>query len=99
MRKSIVAICVALLVAVIFGTNSGSAANKSTHHIGLHDQLLTFENGNVSVIDNNIMVPLSDIAAVLHFTVEEKEGRTFFNKYGMEIAYRSYIGSILQRRR
>lgn len=86
MKKSVLAICTALVISLVFSTMAIEAnATKATHYIGLHDRLLDFKD--VRVIDNDTKVPLSDIAKVLYIPVEKEKGVTYIRKRGIEISY------------
>jgi len=86
-RKRIFTILLALLTMIIFSTIAGATVNKSTHHVGLHDRLLTFKEGDVRVINNNVMVPLSDIAKYLYIDITKENNQMLIRKNGIEIAY------------
>jgi len=86
-RKRISAIFLALLSTIIFSTIAGATAKKSTHHIGLHDRLLTFKEGDVRVVNNKMMVPLSDIAKYLYIDTKKENNQMLIQKNGIEIAY------------
>ncbi len=86
MRKNVWAIFTVLILSLVFGTTVGEAVvNKPTHYIGLHDRLLDFED--VRVIDNDMKVPLSEIAKALYIPVEKEEEVTYLRKRGIVISY------------
>lgn len=78
-----------LIIVVVFSTTQSKAADKKpTHHVGLHDRLLDFTD--VRVIDNDMKVPLDDIAKVLYLPVEQENNSIYIRKRGIEISY-SYV--------
>ena len=80
------AICMAVVLSVVFGTTIGeAAANEPTHYIGLHDRLLDIKD--VRVIDNDMKIPLSEITKVLYIPVEQEKGVTYLRKRGIVISY------------
>ncbi|NYF23531.1 polysaccharide deacetylase family protein [Sporosarcina sp. JAI121] len=86
MKRSVLAICTTLMLSVVFGTTmSNASAKKPTHYIGLHDRLLDFKD--VRVIDNDMKVPLGDIAKVLYIPLEKEEGATYIRKRDIELIY------------
>lgn len=95
MKNSLLAIFIAVLISLTLGIGTTEASiMKQSHHVGLHDRLLTIED--VRVIDNDMKVPLHEIAKVLYIPVETKAGNTIIRKHGVEIVYNEATNMILQ---
>ncbi|MFC5589136.1 polysaccharide deacetylase family protein [Sporosarcina soli] len=95
MKNSLLAIFIAGLISLAFGIGKSEAAiMKTSHHVGLHDRLLDIED--VRVIDNDMKVPLDEIAKVLYIPVETEAGNTIIRKRGIEIVYNEATNLILQ---
>lgn len=86
MKKSVFAICTALVLSLVFSVDISEAMVKQpTHHVGLHDRLLDFDD--VRVIENDMKVPLNEIAKVLYIPLEKENSTTYIRKRGIEISY------------
>ncbi len=95
MGKSVLAIWTAIMITLIFSTGRSEAADvKPGHHVGLHDRLLDI--GDVRVIENDMKVPLADIAKYLYLPVEKKDGITSIHKRGITFTYNHAAGQTTQ---
>jgi len=86
MKKSVFTICTALVLSLVFGITMGEAATKKpTRYIGLHDRLLNLQD--IRIIDNDMKVPLRDIAKDLYLHVEKQQDITHIRKFDIELSY------------
>lgn len=87
--------CTMLAISLVFSASLSKAADKKqTHHVGLHDRLLDFTE--VRVIDNDMKVPLDEIAKVLYIPVEQESNMTYIRKRGIEISYNEVTQQIVK---
>ncbi len=72
-------------------------AKEPNRFIGLHDQLLAFEEGEIAVENGQLMVPIEKMARYLHADITSSENgqRLTIQKNGQRIAYDRLTGSTM----
>ncbi len=86
MKKNVLAICITLVLSLVLGIAISEAADKQpTRLVGLHDNLLEFQD--IRVIDGDTKVPLNDITKHMYISVEVVGDDIHLRKQGFEITY------------
>jgi peptidoglycan/xylan/chitin deacetylase (PgdA/CDA1 family) len=86
MKKSVLAICITLVISLVFGGVISKAADKQpTRLVGIHDRLLDFKD--IRVIDGDTKVPLSEIAKYMYISMETADDAIHLRNQGFEVTY------------
>ena len=79
--------CILFIAIIILFPSHSNAANESQRFIGLHDRILSFEEGEVLIVDGQMVVPFEKIAQYLYAEIDKTPDQITMTKNNTSITY------------